>query len=29
MYQMLPDYLVIKDKYEDPKELYPDKFMYR
>jgi hypothetical protein len=29
MYQMLPDYLVIKDKYMDPKELYPDKFMYR
>lgn len=29
MYQMLPDYLIIKDKYEDPKELYPDKFMYR
>lgn len=29
IYQMLPDYLVIKDKYMDPKELYPDKFMYR
>jgi len=29
IYEMLPDYLIIKDKYEDPKELYPDKFMYR
>jgi hypothetical protein len=26
---MLPDYLIQKDRYNDPKELDPDKFMYR
>jgi hypothetical protein len=29
MYQMLPDHLIIKDRHNDPKELDPDKFMYR
>jgi hypothetical protein len=29
IYQMLPDYLIQKDRYNDPKELDPDKFMYR
>jgi hypothetical protein len=29
IYQMLPDYLIIKDRHDDPKELDPDKFMYR
>ena len=29
MYQMLPDHLIQKDEHGDPKELDPDKFMYR
>jgi hypothetical protein len=29
IYQMLPDHLIQKDRYNDPKELDPDKFMYR
>jgi hypothetical protein len=29
MYQMLPENLTQKDEYGDPKELDPDKFMYR
>jgi hypothetical protein len=29
IYQMLPDHLIQKDGYNDPKELDPDKFMYR
>jgi hypothetical protein len=29
IYQMLPDHLIIKDRHDDPKELDPDKFMYR
>ena len=29
IYQMLPDNLIQKDRYNDPKELDPDKFMYR
>ena len=29
LYQMLPDKFHIKDEYNDPKELDPDKFSYR
>ena len=29
IYQMLPDHLIIKDRHDDPKELDPDKFMYK
>jgi len=29
LYQMLPDHLIQKDEHGDPKELDPDKFMYR
>ncbi len=29
MYQMLPENLIQKDEHGDPKELDPDKFMYR
>ncbi len=29
LYQMLPDKFHIKDEYKDPKEIDPDKFIYR
>jgi len=29
MYQMLPENFIQKDEHGDPKELDPDKFMYR
>jgi hypothetical protein len=29
IYEMLPNHLIIKDRHNDPKELDPDKFMYK